>query len=87
MYIYRRLVREYTSRNLSNQSDPLNVFQGILGALVEFCQGRFTHALPEEIFDLALLWVPANRWYPQRKMQGDFPTWAWAGWVGTVDYE
>jgi hypothetical protein len=62
IHIYRRPICAYESRSLSYRSDALNAFRGILGALVEFCQGRFTWALPDKIFNLALMWVPAGEW-------------------------
>jgi hypothetical protein len=86
IYIYMSLVRTYTSRQLSYDSDAVNAFQGILGILGDACRGTFTYALPEDLIDIALLWVPARGAGIKKRAKGNFPTWAWVGWTGVVSY-
>lgn len=80
----------YSKRNLSFPEDRLQAFLGMLGALCDQFKGGFRFGLPEDFFDVALLWESAcdarriSR--PADKTQGlsQFPSWSWAGWSGAV---
>lgn len=86
-----RQVEQYSLRELSYSSDSLNAFRGILnydatgelyptthlgwGLLAE-------HATPGEALSVHLDWshqIPAKR-------RLEFPSWAWTGWGGRLDF-
>jgi hypothetical protein len=85
--IYSHLVQEYTRRQLSYDSDILNAFSGVAGALTKYGSGEFHYGIPRRAFALALLWYPTaqlKRRYVDKKPF--LPSWAWAGWVGPVKW-
>lgn len=88
---YAQLVRDYSRRCLSYETDIINAFRGIMLAIKPFLrtEGYFC-ALPFSLFDRALLWYPTSP-AGRREPMGDerimMPTWSWSGWVGSVDYE
>ena len=49
----------------------------------EIEEGRFIQDLPEPLFDIALLWCPAESL--TRKPEGG-PSWSWKGWSGGVNF-
>ncbi|KAH7078937.1 hypothetical protein BKA63DRAFT_601182 [Paraphoma chrysanthemicola] len=75
---------------LSYDSDILNAFAGVEHALANCCHWTFTNGMPENILDFALLWIPLtgiSRRGPNLSSNSSeirYPSWAWAGWVGTV---
>jgi hypothetical protein len=87
IYVYMSLVSIYTSRQLSFHSDVINAFQGILGVLGDASGGPFVYALPDDVFDLALLWVPGRDTGVKRRTEGNFPSWSWVGWSGVATYK
>lgn len=78
---------EYSSRNLSYDSDILNAFAGILGVLTERMKNERTpelnevYGLPTYFFDWAILWEPNKT---ARRRSGGWPSWSWCGWIGTI---
>ncbi|KAK0710605.1 heterokaryon incompatibility protein-domain-containing protein [Lasiosphaeris hirsuta] len=87
---YCRLVEEYTSRDMTFDTDRilgfgavLNIFRGVYGL-------SFIYGLPEEMLHESLLWQPAKKM--KRVLGGKkanwpmFPSWSWAGWIGTIGY-
>ena len=78
---------EYSSRQLTYDSDVLNAFTGILGILCErMSNGRnpeldHAYGLPTYVFDWAILWQPNKSVH--RKANG-WPSWSWCGWSGTI---
>ena len=86
---YRRAVVQYTKRTLSNESDLLNAFQGIISLLQPAFKGDFLFGLPETELDTALLWQPTS--LMRRRINSKtglplFPSWSWARWIAEVDY-
>ncbi|KAK2608474.1 hypothetical protein QQS21_002936 [Conoideocrella luteorostrata] len=88
---YSRLVKGYTGRKMTNESDRLIGFDGILDLLRKAFCFRTVQGLPEPIFNFALLWQPGER---MKRVSADektgrprFPSWSWAGWKGLVEYE
>ena len=83
------LVSYYLKRTLTYEEDVLRGFSGILGALDGSMSEGFHFGLPQQFFDVALLWVPREQ-LAQRKCLGngiprsEFPSWSWAGWKGSV---
>lgn len=85
------LVFQYTSRNLTHQYDILNAIDSVFTAH----KGAFPHGffwgLPLDYLDLALLWT-GSRYHGLKRCQASpshsqprFPSWTWAGWIGTID--
>jgi len=80
-------VEEYTSRQLSYESDMIPAFKGISNVLERRFQTEMLWGLAESVFDLALLWRPMS----MRKtgLEGrtpGVPTWSWASWPGHIRY-
>ncbi|KAF2246193.1 HET-domain-containing protein [Trematosphaeria pertusa] len=65
-YVYRELVEKYTIRKLTYESDIINAFMGIFGALNVAFESDIFCGMPATALDLALLWTPAGR-RPRRK--------------------
>lgn len=83
---YRSLVRQYTRRLLSFDSDVLNAFTGILSHLASRTGSGFAFGLPSAEFGMALLWLSEENAI-RRTLQGeleiptqDIPSWSWVGW-------
>lgn len=87
--MYGNAVGAYTPRSLSFSSDALNAFSGMMNYLRPIMRGGYAYGLPETELDEALLWQPmgliTRRKHPNCE-SAMFPSWAWAGWVGSVDY-
>ena len=86
---YRRAVAEYSKRTLSDETDVVNAFQGILSLLQPAFKGDFLCGLPETELDIALLWQPNSiirRRVDPKTRAPLFPSWSWAGWIGEVVY-
>ncbi|OCK74775.1 HET-domain-containing protein [Lepidopterella palustris CBS 459.81] len=96
---YRSLVEQYTTRELTFGGDILHAFAGIWATLNPYMPGESICGLPTAFFDLALLWTlapPVQR--REHKVIGlevassrfpdpqKCPSWAWAGFVGGVEY-
>jgi hypothetical protein len=84
-YVYDKLVSDYSQRQLSHEADAVDAFRGIMGIMSEASAGDFILGLPEDILDLALLWVPLSRPLQRRKDQS-LPSWSWVGWKGELHY-
>lgn len=95
---YAKLVKKYTLRKLSYESDVLNAFSGLFAILNEYFESDIIIGLPTSAFDLALLWAPATI-IPRRgcklptmetlklgQVDRSFPSWSWAGWTGPIEY-
>ena len=85
---YAKLLTQYTHRQMTNDGDILNALGGLLHIFRQFFKFPMKYGLPEILFDVALLWQPAEKLVP-RKAGGKtkFPSWSWAGWKGQVRYE
>ncbi|TPX06707.1 uncharacterized protein E0L32_002203 [Thyridium curvatum] len=97
---YASFVREYTRRRLTHHSDTVQAFIGILskfGAESQLGLDAEFHGLLEAQFEMALLWtsnldvslvrrrISATNGAVIRRYS-QFPSWAWAGWDGPVEY-
>jgi hypothetical protein len=82
--VYGRIVAIYTTRALSFESDTLNAFQGLCGAITRLNAARFHFAIPSTCFDLALLWM--NLGPGTRRASQLAPSWSWAAWEGQSTY-
>ncbi|KAE8167929.1 heterokaryon incompatibility protein-domain-containing protein [Aspergillus tamarii] len=87
---YAQLVRDFSHRSLTFELDVINAFKGVMAVIEAFLpiRGMFC-GLPLSLFDQALLWYPTSP--TRRRLANDstpaFPSWSWAGWVGSVDYQ
>jgi hypothetical protein len=74
---------------LSYPSDILNAFAGISTAIQKYIGGELIAGCPSRYLDLVMLWnstEPAVRRTPIGHGGSQFPSWAWAGWTGSVQY-
>ena len=77
---YGRKLTLYTYRDMTDPSDSLNAFKGVLQKMTELYPKGWYEGLPVEDFDWALLW---RHQHPARRREG-FPSWTWAGWKGRI---
>ncbi|KAK7932234.1 heterokaryon incompatibility protein-domain-containing protein [Apiospora marii] len=94
--VYESLVKQYSPRALTCDADALPAFSGLLTALAELFDWRFASALPESLFDLALLWRPMflATMRPRRSsvpktpsVACTSPTWCWTAWHGDIFWD
>lgn len=87
LVMYTRLVEQYSTRNLSFQSDALKAFSGIQGLFTTLNQksNTFTYGLPVSAFDFAFCWSVKTHRPSLRRLE--FPSWSWVGWQQEVSYE
>jgi hypothetical protein len=87
---YAEIIQEYSWKRLTYPEDVMNAFSGMLSALEQHTGWSFTHNLPEELIDWALLWIPAGhhqrRPPPQSGPLLQFPSWSWTGWLGPITF-
>jgi hypothetical protein len=83
--IYATTVRHYTERSMTNESDSLNAFRGMLSTFQKemFTEG-FEYGLPLRSHTFSLAWMHSKHVTPKRRPQ--FPSWSWTGWEGEVTY-
>ncbi|KZZ89349.1 Heterokaryon incompatibility [Moelleriella libera RCEF 2490] len=70
----------YSYRDMTEPSDALRAFDGVLQRLQTMYQKGFFWGLPLEDFQWGLLW---QSMWPPRRRQG-FPTWCWAAWQAGI---
>ena len=76
--LYAELLSAYTTRKLSNASDAIKAFFGVLD-LLSSSLGQHICGLPEGVFHAAMLWKYSGK--PERTLErNEFPSWSWAGW-------
>jgi hypothetical protein len=84
--VYKNVVAEYSSCELSFEADMLNAFVGISSFLSKsiFLDWPFLMGIPSCSLEVGLLWQPATR---LRRRSGSYlPSWSWVGWVGMINY-
>lgn len=94
--VYESLVKQYSPRALTCDTDSLPAFSGLLTVLADLFDWRFASALPESLFDLALLWRPMflatmrTRRSSSSKVPSvacTSPTWCWTAWQGNIFFD
>lgn len=92
--IYRNLVEEFSRRQLTNESDGLDAFAGVLRALERCTLYTFRWGLPAALLGTALSWPCESSGVRRRSNPCTlrsshglytlcpFPSWSWVGWVG-----
>jgi hypothetical protein len=83
---FARVVEEYSSRQLTDKGDVIFALQGLLNILSGAMLTEFRYGLPENLFDVSVLWAPRGI-LKRRCASNPFPSWSWAGWEGTMGYE
>ena len=83
------LVRSYLRRKLTYEEDILRAFSGISGVLAGSMSEGVFFGLPQQFFDVALLWVPTEHLRPRKDTTNgvasyEFPSWSWVGWIGAI---
>lgn len=86
-----KLLWQYTSRDLTHQYDILNAVDAVFTAHHGAFPHGFLWGLPVDFFDVSLLWTCSGDGRKRRQAyspssQSRFPSWTWAGWIGTLDY-
>ena len=84
---YLRIVRNYTSRQLTYASDIINAFEGVAARLRPLFRSDLLFGIPRSELDSQILWQPDGPMTRRRDPQTGlpiFPSWSWAGWVGKV---
>ncbi|PMD43730.1 HET-domain-containing protein [Hyaloscypha variabilis F] len=79
---YWSLVRGYSKRSLSYQSDAEKAFGAVIQEFSRAFDGGFFYGIPTLIFDYCLFWSFAPGSVPKRR-EG-FPSWSWLGWETEV---
>jgi hypothetical protein len=76
---YAELIRDYTCRNLTYDSDVLHAFTGIMRKLERSCGMSFIEGLPETDLLRALLWSSMNELNQgtQKFRRPERPSWTW----------
>ncbi|KAF2129553.1 hypothetical protein P153DRAFT_21496 [Dothidotthia symphoricarpi CBS 119687] len=87
--VYSKAVEEYTTRDMALQEDALKALTGVLSYLQTSFRGSFLYGLPDTEIDQALLWRPRDNAIRRKDRTGRylFPSWSWAGWIGSVEFE
>lgn len=77
---YAKMVREYSRRKLSYDSDAMNAFKGALHFMESTLETPCYFGLPETYLHWALLWASSE---PLTRRTA-FPSYSWVGWKGEV---
>jgi hypothetical protein len=83
---YTSCVELYTRRELEYDKDILLPLRGAFKVFKAYLKTDFFYGLPARILDLAMLWTPSDSSCSLNK-KGSSPSWSWAGWVGSVNYD
>ncbi|KAH8804855.1 heterokaryon incompatibility protein-domain-containing protein [Xylogone sp. PMI_703] len=78
------LISDYTSLQLTYESDRLPALAGIVGVAKQILSGRYLSGIWEINLADGLFWQPAQR--PMERPHGFYvPSWSWASSTGRVD--
>ncbi|EXF78836.1 hypothetical protein CFIO01_01675 [Colletotrichum fioriniae PJ7] len=77
---YCQWVEDYTSRQLSRETDILNAFAGVGNAVGESMRTKMTFGLPDMYLPQTLMW--SHRGAVRRRDDAGMriPSWSWAAW-------
>ncbi|KAI3325632.1 HET-domain-containing protein [Xylariaceae sp. AK1471] len=88
LLLYLHFISQYNSRAFTFPEDGLDAFLGITTQMMDHFPHGFLWGLPIAMFDIALLWQPAEDMVRRKSRRGDapqLPSWSWVGWQGLVD--
>lgn len=95
---YMSIVRQYTQRRLTVESDIVDAITALINAMTKGFKvagghpGRaFRFGMPVIDLELALVWQPTAHTSCVRRVPADanmtpWPSWSWAAWRGAVQY-
>jgi hypothetical protein len=94
---YMEIIRQYTQRKLTVESDILDAIGALFKALTKAYKvaggdydKAFRFGMPRVDLEHALLWQPtANAFHSRRPADGistPWPSWSWVGWRGAARY-
>lgn len=84
---YAKLVREYSRRELTYDSDAMNAFKGALRFLESALETPCYSGLPEAYLNWALLWAPSESLIRRLAFPfAEFPSYSWVGWKGEIRF-
>ena len=87
--VYCRLVSDYSTRDLTYESDGLRAVSGLLRRLeISFGVG-FVYGIPKDMMPEFLLWNhrPELNTPQVVRRRASIPSWTWAGWSGFVEFK
>ncbi|KAF2836077.1 HET-domain-containing protein [Patellaria atrata CBS 101060] len=87
--IYAFIISDYTSRNLTWESDAEKAILGVFNEIDGLFRGRFVWGIPDTELVAGLLWHPVGQ--SKRRVEPKtgnplFPSWSWLGWSGVAVY-
>ncbi|KAI0100541.1 hypothetical protein GGR51DRAFT_575382 [Nemania sp. FL0031] len=93
-------MNRFVKHELTQESDGLNAFSGILRAITQVCGIDFFWGLPKIFLGVALTWPCARDQVRRRTalcgvetadggsiVMSHFPSWSWVGWVGRIYFD
>jgi hypothetical protein len=83
-------VSQYTTRNLSFETDILNAFSGISNILATQLGSKFLFGIPEKYLSTQLFWSNVGATELRASdpsFPGLIPTWSWAAWKGEKHHQ
>jgi hypothetical protein len=85
LWVYKRSLELYMTKNLTRAKDIIAAFTGIGNLVCNALGGDLIYGLPSSHFDWALLWEPRDAAI-RRENEGNeqFPSWAWCGWAKEI---
>lgn len=84
---YRELVRPYNRRLLTELSDILRAFAGLMSDLGRRFGTEFSNGLPTKYIFFGLMWETVAGDSGENKRRDGFPSWSWAGRFNAVEYD
>ncbi|GAP93137.1 putative tol protein [Rosellinia necatrix] len=82
-HLLGQLLNKYTARELRNPDDYVFAMAGVCRRLADYANCSLLFGMPVSAFDWFLLFYPNKNGLRRRDM---FPSWAWSGWHGQVNY-
>ncbi|KAI1126853.1 heterokaryon incompatibility protein-domain-containing protein [Nemania abortiva] len=83
-HLLGQLLNKYTTRELKVPTDYVFAMAGICRRLAEYEHCSLLFGIPTPALDWFLLFYPNKNGLRRRDC---FPSWAWSGWYGQVDYD
>jgi hypothetical protein len=85
LWVYKRSLELYMTRNLTWPKDIIAAFTGIGNLVCSALGGEMIFGLPSSHFDWALLWEPRNAAVRRENQDSEqFPSWSWCGWRNEI---
>ena len=84
---FKLKLHEYTTRQLSYESDVLNAFSGVLAKMQTNSRQDIVGGLPSNELLRGMLWQPGAPIRRRSYISFPFPAWSWIGWVGATNFQ